>query len=359
MSGEALKLTNYFGERDRAGRQFVADALLGVYGRHRVATSILLRGNEGFGLTQRLRSDRLLTLSEDLPLVSVAVDRRERIESLLGEVTAIEHHGLLTLERARISTASAADGGFDVNGDDATKLTVYLGRGERAGGRPAPAAVCDLLHRRGFGGATVLLGVDGTAHGQRRRARFLGSNAGVPVMVIAVGAHELVAGALGELDRVLERPLWTLERVSVCKRDGELVAPPPAPVAGDDEHGLAVWQKLMIHSSESARHEGAPLHTELVRRLRAAGGSGATCLRGVWGFHGDHPPHGDRLFQIRRHVPVLTIVVDTPQRIAAAFQIVDQVTCETGLVTSEIVPAMAASAPGARRGGLELAPPRR
>ena len=33
-----------------------------------------MRGVEGFGAKHHLRTDRLLTLSEDLPLVSVAVD---------------------------------------------------------------------------------------------------------------------------------------------------------------------------------------------------------------------------------------------------------------------------------------------
>jgi hypothetical protein len=57
---------------------------------------------------------------------------------------------------------------------EATKLTVYVGRQERVYRAPAFAAVCDLLHRRGIAGATVLLGVDGTAHGVRERARFVG-----------------------------------------------------------------------------------------------------------------------------------------------------------------------------------------
>ena len=70
---------------------------------------------------------------------------------------------------------------------EATKLTVYVGRQERVYRAPAFAAVCDLLHRRGIAGATVLLGVDGTAHGVRERARFFGRNADVPMMIIAVG----------------------------------------------------------------------------------------------------------------------------------------------------------------------------
>ena len=79
VDDDCLKLTTYFGERDRTGDAFVADALLDVYGRHELEVSLLLRGTQGFGLRQHLRTDRLLTLSEDLALVSVAVDRRERI----------------------------------------------------------------------------------------------------------------------------------------------------------------------------------------------------------------------------------------------------------------------------------------
>jgi PII-like signaling protein len=95
----------------------------------------------------------------------------------------------------------------------------------------------------------------------------------------------------------------------------------------------------MIYASEQAQHDGAAVHTELLRRLRRAGAAGATSLRGVWGFHGDHAPHGDTFWQLRRRVPVVTVVVDTPARIQRWFAIVDELTARTGLVTSEIVPA--------------------
>jgi PII-like signaling protein len=60
---------------------------------------------------------------------------------------------------------------------------------------------------------------------------------------------------------------------------------------------------------------------------------------GVWGYHGDHFPHGDSLRQLRRHVPVLTVLVDTPERTARWFAIVDELTGDSGLVTREIVPS--------------------
>jgi PII-like signaling protein len=54
-------------------------------------------------------------------------------------------------------------------------------------------------------------------------------------------------------------------------------------------------------------------------------------------------------------VPTVTVIVDTPQRLREWFVIVDQLTEETGLVTSEIVPAFKATGPSVLRGGLELA----
>ncbi|HVY77646.1 MAG TPA: DUF190 domain-containing protein, partial [Solirubrobacterales bacterium] len=342
------------GERDRVGGRLPADALFDVYGRAGIETSVMLRGVEGFGLEHHRRTDRLLSLSEDLPAVSVAVDARERIEAVLEEVTAIKRRGLITLERARLLSGEVAAVSLPEDLHEATKLTVYVERQERVGGAPAHVAICDLLQRRGIAGATAFLGVDGTVRGERQRGRFFSRNAAVPTMVIAVGAGERIAGVLPELAGLLRQPLITLERVRVCKRDGELLERPHA-LPSQDERGMGLWQKLMVYTSEAAKHGRRPVHAELIRRLRASGAAGATALRGVWGFHGDHRPHGDRMLQLRRHVPVVSIVVDTPERIAASFEIVDELTAERGLVTSEMVPAMAAMAEGERRGGLRLA----
>jgi PII-like signaling protein len=351
VNQDCLKLTTYFAEHDKVGRRFLADALLDCYGRHRLATSVLLRGTEGFGSRQRLQTQRLLTLSEDLPVVAVAVDTRQRIERALEEVHALATHGLVTLERARLLTGQVDQVRLPEGLTEATKLTVYVGRRDRAtGGRPAFLAVVDLLRRHGVDGATVLLGVDGTAHEVRQRARFFGRNADVPLMIIAVGAGAAIADALPELGALLARPLLTLERIRVCKRDGRKLAEPQR-LPDADPGGLGIWQKLMVYAGEEAEHGRHPLYVQLARRLLQEGAAGATALRGIWGYHGDHPPHGDRLFAVRRRVPVLTVVVDTPARIRSWFEIVDELTDQTGLVTCEMVPAFRA---GERHGGLRL-----
>jgi PII-like signaling protein len=337
----SLKLTSYFGERQRTrDNGFAADALLDLYGRHGIETSILLRGAEGFGARQRLRTDRSLTLADDLPLIAIAVDTRPRIEALLEPTSGLLRSGLVTLERARLLTGDVEAVAPGEAPDEETKLTVYLGRQERVYRVPAFVAVCDLLHRRGIAGATALLGVDGTVHGRRERAAFFSRNAGTPMMVIAVGSGRQIAQVLPELGGLLRRPLLTLEPVRICKRDGVTLCRPPSgpqsPPPGDPA-GLPLAHKLMVYTSEAALRDGQPIHRAIVRRLRAAGVSGATTQRGMWGFHGNQVPHGDHLFQLGRRVPALTIVIDTPERIATAFDLIDDLTAEQGLVTCETV----------------------
>jgi PII-like signaling protein len=368
LSQEGLKLTTYFGERSRVKGVLLADELLDIHARHKIRSSILLRGVQGFGAKHRLRSDRLLTLSEDLPLVCVAVDVREQIERVQADVSSISHEGVMTIERARLYdgpveskreissveaertlvTGGAIDQAQAVQDPArATKLTVYLGRHERIERSPAFTAVCRSLRESGVAGATVLLGVDGTRDGARKRARFFARNQDVPLMVVSVGDQSRIGAAIGRLEQRLSEPLFTLEDVLICKRDG-LLLERPHNKASTGTYGVDVRQKLTVVISEAAVHERRSTYVELVRRLRASGAAGATSMRGIWGFHGDHEPHGDRLLALRRHVPVVTETIDTPERIAALFPIVDELTQEQGLVTSELVPASSAlhSAPG-------------
>ncbi len=352
---DGLKLTVYFGESDRVGHQLVSDELLDLFEAAGLQTAILMRAVEGFGIKHKLRTQRFLTLSEDLPLVAVAVDARDAIERVLPDVKElIGGGGLITLERARLSQGELGGTSLADPLHEETKLTLYLGRDERAENGPAYLQVVGHLHRHGLAGATVLLGVDGISHGLRQRARFFARNAAVPLMVVSVGRADRIAGALQELGGLLREPVLTLERVRVCKRDGVRLAE-PRHLAEQDDAGLGIWQKLMVYAGEQARHDGHPLYIQLIRRLREENASGATAVRGIWGFSGDHAPHGDRLLSVRRRVPVVTTLVDTPAEIRRWFAIVDELTDEAGLVTSELVPAFHAVAPDRHVGGLRLA----
>lgn len=355
MIEDCLKVTSYFGERQRVRGRFFSDVLLDLLEEHEISTGILLRAAGGFGLRHHLRTDQTLTMSEDPSVTAVAADIEERIRALVDDIRALQPRGMLTVERARLVRGDLFTEPLPEGLHESTKLTIYVGRYEQVYRVPAYVAICDLLSRRGVAGASVLVGVDGIHHGSRERAHFFDRNLDVPTTVIAVGEGERIRRVLTELGGLLTRPMVTVERVRVCKRDGQLFAHPPS-LPDRDSDGLELWQKLMIYTSESHIHEGEPVHRAIMRRLRATTRArGVTALRGVWGFHGDHAPHGDRLFQLGRRVPVVTMIVDTPSNIASAFEVVDELTHEHGLVTSEMVPAMQYFGVNTEEGGLRLA----
>lgn len=324
MTDEILTLTAYFAERERSGDRFLAEAMLDLFDERDVATSVMLRGIASFGPTHVARSDRSLTLSEDPPVVVFAVDTAERISGLADDVAAMLGRGLVMLQRGH---RVVAPGG-------SVRLSLYLGRRQRIANSPAFIAVCDVLHRLGFLGADVSLGVDGTVAGQRRRARFFSRNAGVPLLIRTIGTAAQAAAAVDELRGMLSDPLFSVEPIVVCKTAGKTLAS-PAEVSGGDP-----FQKLTLRTAEDTLVDGRPIHRVLIDRLKESDhASGATAVRGIWGFHGQERPHGDRFVQLFRHVPVSTVMIDTAEHIAATFRIVDELTQRDGLVTCESVPA--------------------
>jgi PII-like signaling protein len=66
----------------------------------------VIKGIMGFGANSKIHTSKLLTLSEDLPLVIEIVDTLEHIESFLPVVNDIFEKanigGLITIEKAEI-----------------------------------------------------------------------------------------------------------------------------------------------------------------------------------------------------------------------------------------------------------------
>jgi PII-like signaling protein len=336
---ECTVLTSYLPERQHAAGAVLMD----LYARQRTATSILLRGIEGSSRHQSLVG-RSLAPGAESTLTAIAVDTRPNIEAVLDETLQLARPRLITMERARLLGGDIDPVRLSELPGDATRLTLYCGQRDRAYQIPAFEAACELLYRRGIAGATVLSGIDGAdpARGRLRQAQFLRRDADVPLMVIAVGAGDRIAMLLPELGAMFRRPLMTIEKVRLCKRDGQFVGRPrPAPgtAEADPGTGMTAQLKLTVYTSEAARHGGQPVHRAIVARLSAAGIGEATTARGIWGYHGDHAPHGDHSPRQVRHVPVVTTVIAAAERISAAFDAIDPLTAERGLVTAETVMA--------------------
>ena len=340
MTRACLRLTVYFGERARIGGRFLADALIDIYTRHHLKVSLVMRGIEGFGTKHQMRTDQLLSLSEDLPMVAIAVDHEPEILAALQDLRQLTpFNGLVTIEPASLLEAGGA---VPSAPDGDARLTVFLGRWERLDHRSAAREVVALLHRRGLAAATVLAGIDGTVDGVRQRGRFFSRNPEVPAMVMSIGEGIQVSAAAEELLELLGHPLLTIEDVRICA-PSLVTLPVTQEAAQAVPSDMVTWEKLMVYASEQTRHGRRPLHRALVEELHRAGAAGATSLRGTWGYTGHEQPHGDALWQIRRRAPILVTIIDTPQQMPPWIELVNRLTDETAPVTSEHVPILQTS----------------
>jgi PII-like signaling protein len=352
---DAIKLSVYFGERDRAGSHTSAEAIARTSTAAGIRTAVLVRAIEGFGSRGAVQTERMLTLSEDLPLVWTAIDLPERIAALAETVTELIPQGLVTLERCGIVDTSTIP---DADSADELKLTITLGRGQRSGGQLAYLRVVDHLQDCGVDGAYVMLGVDGILHGVRSRARLIGANTYVPAQVVAIGTRRDIARAVPGLRAHGAPALVTAEQIRVLKRDGRSLAPIAHPPASDAD-GHPIWQMLTLITRQDAVADGEALYITAMRELRAAGARGGTVLAGVWGYSGTAAPHGDSMRRLRRSIPVACAIIDTPDAIARLWPVLDGLTGRGGLVTSEVVPAFRTHGPVGTHGRLHLSRPQR
>jgi PII-like signaling protein len=98
LQGAALRLTVIVGEADMCGHRPLYTEIVHRAHAAGLAGATVVRGIEGYGGSQRIHTNRLLSLSEDLPVSVIVVDARDRIEAFLPQVEELVTEGLVMLD---------------------------------------------------------------------------------------------------------------------------------------------------------------------------------------------------------------------------------------------------------------------
>lgn len=98
LHGPARRLTIYLGESDTWQHKPTYTEIVHRAHAAGLAGASVLRGIEGFGTSQRIHTSRLLSLSEDLPVVVVIVDTAEKVDAFLPVIDELVTEGLVTLD---------------------------------------------------------------------------------------------------------------------------------------------------------------------------------------------------------------------------------------------------------------------
>jgi PII-like signaling protein len=102
LSGPAKRLTIYIGEGDRAGRHSLASEIVKRAHQTGLAGVTVLRGVEGYGKSNHVHTTRILSLSDDLPLSIIIVDRADAVGAFAAEIGELVEGGLVTLEDVEV-----------------------------------------------------------------------------------------------------------------------------------------------------------------------------------------------------------------------------------------------------------------
>jgi PII-like signaling protein len=102
LDGTGLLARIYIGESDTWHGRPLYEAIVHMLRERGLAGATVLRGIEGFGAKQHLHTTRILSLSQDLPILIEIVDQEDRLRAILPELDAMVADGLITLERVEV-----------------------------------------------------------------------------------------------------------------------------------------------------------------------------------------------------------------------------------------------------------------
>jgi uncharacterized protein len=108
----AALLRIYLGESDHVRGAPTHHRIVALLRERGLAGATVTRGIEGFGAKQHLHTDRILSLSGDLPIVIEVVDSEQRLRAIVPELDALIGDGLMVLLPAQVlAHRSAGPGG--------------------------------------------------------------------------------------------------------------------------------------------------------------------------------------------------------------------------------------------------------
>jgi PII-like signaling protein len=102
LQGPAKRLTVFLGESDRYHHRPLSTEIVHRAHAAGLAGATVLRGIEGFGASSSVHTTRLLSLSEDLPVVVVIVDAAERIDRFALQLDELITEGLVVVEDVEV-----------------------------------------------------------------------------------------------------------------------------------------------------------------------------------------------------------------------------------------------------------------
>ena len=102
FEGERTLMRIHIGESDKWQGRPLYEAIVEMFRREGFSGVTVLRGVGGYGSSSRYHTEKILRLSQDLPIILEVVEYAERAESILPRLDEMIGGGLITMEKVRV-----------------------------------------------------------------------------------------------------------------------------------------------------------------------------------------------------------------------------------------------------------------
>ena len=102
FEGERTLMRIHIGESHKWHGKPLYEAIVELLRKEHFSGVTVLRGVAGYGSSSVYHTDKLLRLSQDLPIIVEVIEYTERIEQILPRLDEMVDSGLITLEKARV-----------------------------------------------------------------------------------------------------------------------------------------------------------------------------------------------------------------------------------------------------------------
>jgi uncharacterized protein len=102
FEGERTLMRIHIGESDKWHGKPLHEAIVMLLRKEGFSGATVLRGVSGYGGSSVYHTDKLLRLSQDLPIIVEVIETQERIDQILPRMDEMVEGGLITLEKVRV-----------------------------------------------------------------------------------------------------------------------------------------------------------------------------------------------------------------------------------------------------------------
>jgi PII-like signaling protein len=225
-AGPAKKVSIYVGQDHQYHGESVYAAILEFLFYHKVSGASVTRGIAGFGADHHMHTDRILVLTENLPMKVEFIETPDKVEELLPKLHEMVGTGLLEIQDTTIvkpsesaKQAARQESTPPLKSQGKAKLMrIFIGENDKWNGKPLHKALIECMRTNDIAGVTVYQGILG--YGANRRIHkdsALHLSHDRPMMLSAVDTEERLRAFLPVLDDMVQQGLVVFSDVDVIK----------------------------------------------------------------------------------------------------------------------------------------------